>query len=179
MNKKCVAIFVALVLMYLLGCTSCTADTDFMGVVYQWTNWNTGGVQNGPPAEDTVFRVNEPVTVTYLDTYHWNYGQGTDAPGAISLVRSDGVEYGPFWMDGKDGMGGVPNAWWYLDLRPGELTLPAGTYTVVDSDPDTWANNAQSDNAGFFAIKWTRTGSSTKPTKGVLTITSMCSFTHK
>ena len=58
------------------GITSSMGDTEFQGVVYQWGNWNVDGVNNGPPSNDVVFTVDEPVTVTYIDSYHWNNGKG-------------------------------------------------------------------------------------------------------
>jgi hypothetical protein len=39
----------------------------------------------------------------------------------------------------------VQNAYWTVYLN---VTLPAGTYTVIDSDPATWSHNAESSNRG-------------------------------
>ena len=33
------------------------------------------------------------------------------------------------------------------------IRLPAGVYTVIDSDPASWAQNAQSDGCGFTRIE--------------------------
>ena len=132
----------------------CIADTEINGMVYQWANWNNAGVMNGPPAADIIFTANTPVSVTYLDAYHWNDGQGVSKAGTLTLVSNDGKTYGPFQMTGSAGSGGAPNAIWSLPLAEGALHLPPGTYKVIDSDPDTWSNNPGSGNAGFFGVVW-------------------------
>lgn len=133
------------------------AGTEFQGRRYQWASWNTAGVQNGPPAEDAIFTVDEPVSVTYMDSYHWNNGRGVDSPGTITLIGDGGTTYGPFYMSGLDGMGGVPNAIWSQTFDAGEVVLEPGTYKVIDSDPNTWASNSGSNNVGFFGIQWETT----------------------
>jgi hypothetical protein len=44
----------------------------------------------------------------------------------------------------------VPNAYWTVYPN---VTLPAGTYTVIDSDPATWSHNAESSNRGFVRVE--------------------------
>lgn len=121
-------------------------DHEQNGLTYQWANWNKGVVQNGPPITDTTFSISQPVILTYIDTYHWNFGNGVDKPGEIGLISNDGVKYGPWTVEGEP----ETNHWWraYPDER-----LPAGTYMVIDSDPKTWSNNADSNNAGFAGIQ--------------------------
>jgi hypothetical protein len=145
------------------------SGTEFLGRIYQWVNWNTDGVQNGPPAEDTAFMVEEPVSVTYIDTYHWNDGRGVDSPGTVVLKRDGGSMYGPIYMSGSEGSGGAPNAIWSRTFDAGEVVLEPGIYTVIDSDPATWSSNMASSNAGFFGIQWvatenTASAASTAPT---------------
>jgi len=81
-------------------------------------------------------------------TYHWNDGHG-DPPGSISLSRRGGAVYGPFAARGVPGQSGVPNANWVADLN--EL-VPAGSYTVIDSNPLTWSWNQQSVS-GFAIVR--------------------------
>ena len=128
---------------------------------YQWSNWNIAVVQNGPPSKKTNFVIKNPVSVTYIDSYHWNNGQGVRYPISLTFARDDGTEYGPFELMGSEGMGGVKDAIWSRGFDSGELVLPAGTYEVIDSDPSTWSHNAQSENAGFFGINW-------KPVSGIV-----------
>lgn len=109
---------------------------------------NTGGVQNGPTAP-TTFTVNEPFRVTYVMTYHWNYGRGA-RPGAIAMRHSDGTVAGPWQASGSDGQGGVKNAYWVCEPN---VVIKPGTYTIVDSDPSTWAQNPQSGGRGHVEIK--------------------------
>ncbi|MDM7935457.1 MAG: hypothetical protein QUS08_08740, partial [Methanothrix sp.] len=112
-------------------------------------NWNIGAVDNGPSCSPT-FTISVPHRITYVDTYHWNYGQGTVAGGYISLEKEDGTVYGPWVVQGEPGMNGVPNAWW--KCRP-DAVIPAGTYTVVDSDPSTWSHNYESGGCGFSRVE--------------------------
>jgi hypothetical protein len=104
------------------------------------------------PRNPTIWTTREPVLVTYVRTYHWNNAQGA-APGKISLRHEDGTVYGPWQTTGTDGMGGVKNACWVAE--PAAMVKP-GTYTVVDSDPATWAQNAQSEQRGFVNIRFRR-----------------------
>jgi hypothetical protein len=84
--------------------------------------------------------------VAKISTYHWNNGIGTSAIGAIALRSESGEIYGPWQAQGEPGQGGVPNAYW---VAYPNASLPAGTYTVIDSDPGTWAQNAASGRAGM------------------------------
>lgn len=79
-------------------------------------------------------------------TYHWNNAEGTTDPGTVSLVDAEGNEYGPWQAEGQPGQGNVPNAVW--EVRP-DIILPAGTYTVLDSDPSTWSQNEETGGAGM------------------------------
>jgi tetratricopeptide (TPR) repeat protein len=109
---------------------------------------NIYGVQNGP-TRPTVVTLNSPRTLALITNYHWNNAGGA-TPGTIALRDSQGKMYGPWKAEGSPGQGGVPNAYW--TVRPMVL-LPAGTYTVVDSDPATWASNPQSGGQGFTRVE--------------------------
>jgi hypothetical protein len=99
--------------------------------------------------------------VTFIQTYHWNNARGAQ-PGTIALRKDDGTVFGPWRTVGKPGQGGVPNAYW--EVSP-NITIPAGTYTIVDSDPATWSQNAQSGGRGFVVIKgYAVSGTTTPPT---------------
>lgn len=109
-----------------------------------------GGVDNNPP-NPTIFTIDSPRTITKIGTYHWNSGQGTQTPGTIGLMGPNWKIYGPWQASGQPGPGGVLNAYWIVTLTTG-LNLPAGKYTVLDSDPSTWAYNSESDNSGVVSI---------------------------
>jgi hypothetical protein len=109
---------------------------------------NIAGVSNGPTKPST-FTLDEPRVLTLLQTYHWNNAGGA-APGTIGLRDAEGRTYGPWRADGTPGQGGVPNAYW--NTRPG-VTLAPGTYTVIDSDPSTWAQNAGTGGAGHIRVE--------------------------
>ena len=86
--------------------------------------------------------------MTEIRTYHWNDAQGVK-PGQISLKAADGETYGPWQATGLDGQGGVSNAFWVV--QP-DLVLPAGLYTVVDSDPVTWSQNSETGGRGMVWV---------------------------
>lgn len=111
---------------------------------------NIGGVKNGPTAP-TTFTINVPHLVTYIRDYHWNNAKG-DTPGTIALKDQKGVVYGPWQAKGTDGMGGVKNANW--EVNP-NIVIPAGTYTIIDSNPATWAQNQESGGRGMGQVKAT------------------------
>jgi hypothetical protein len=77
--------------------------------------------------------------LTEITTYHWNDSKGTTA-GTIALEGRDGTTYGP-WQAHT-----VNKVYWVAN--PG-VTIPAGSYTVIDSDPGTWAQNAESGGKGM------------------------------
>jgi hypothetical protein len=103
-------------------------------------------VQNGGEAPS--FDVPAPHTITEIMTYHWNDGTGAP-PGEISLEAGDGTVYGPWQAVGKDGQGGVENAYWWV--YP-EEEIPAGTYTLIDSDPSTWSQNDETGGVGVALV---------------------------
>jgi hypothetical protein len=113
-----------------------------------WGNGNDFGVQNGgtPPT----FTTDRTRRVRQITTYHFNLHKGTPKGGSYTIKRDDGSIVGTYEANRTvDGQGGVPNAYWYADV---DFELPAGTYTLVDSDPATWAQNAQSKGIGFGAV---------------------------
>ncbi len=118
------------------------------GAADLFNNWNTGGVANNP-TNPTVFTLTAAAHITELATYHWNNGQGA-TPGTISLRSQTGQVFGPFQARGASGQAGAPNVNWVADIN---VTVPAGTYTVLDSNPNTWSHNPQSQSRGFAAVR--------------------------
>jgi hypothetical protein len=101
---------------------------------------NGYGVSNNPP-NPARFTLTEPKIITYIRTYHWNYGSGAPA-GTISLVKDGKVVYSsPAGIYSK----------YYWTVQP-NLVFPAGTYTIQDSAPATWAHNSQSGGRGFASV---------------------------
>lgn len=111
-----------------------------------FNNWNVAGVGNGPTAA-TTFTLSAPALITNVTNYHWNDGRGATA-GTITLRGQDGKTYGP-WNTRATPGSGAQNVNWIAE--PHE-TLPAGAYTVIDSDPPTWSRNAQSGGHGFTQV---------------------------
>ena len=116
-----------------------------------FNNYNKDDVQNGARNQPTLMTP-IPVKVTEIITYHWNNGKGA-TPGKISIKSMGGQTYGPFQARGATAWQGVQNTNWVADMN---VTLPMGTYQVVDSDPATWSSNAASHNVGFAVIRGTR-----------------------
>jgi hypothetical protein len=112
-----------------------------------FTITSVGEASNGA-SEPTVFSIDESWLVTEIKTYHWNNGKGV-LPGNIGLTAADGTTYGPWQATGFPGQGGVENAYWVVSPQ---VILPAGSYTVVDSDPATWAKNDA--DTGGMGMTW-------------------------
>lgn len=110
-------------------------------------SWNTGAVDNGPNCSPTL-TLSKPHMITYIDTYHWNYGQGTESGGSISLQNGDGKTFGP-WQVEAQSASGAANAWWIA--HPNEV-VPAGNYIIIDSQPETWSRNTESP-CGFVKVE--------------------------
>jgi hypothetical protein len=110
-------------------------------------SWNTGAVDNSPTCSPTL-TLSKPHMITYIDTYHWNYGQGTVSGGSISLQNGDGEIFGP-WSVQADSASGAPNAWW---IAHPNVVIPAGNYIIIDSQPETWSRNAESP-CGFVKVE--------------------------
>jgi hypothetical protein len=103
-----------------------------------FNNGNGGAVYNGP-SRQTVIAFQTATFVSKITDYHWNNGAGA-RPGTIALRSASGQVFGP-WRATLQGKG-------YWVAAPG-VVLPAGSYTVIDSDPGTWSQNAGSGGAGM------------------------------
>ncbi|MBI3980983.1 hypothetical protein HY345_03205 [Candidatus Microgenomates bacterium] len=116
-----------------------------------FSNYNSAAVANNPSGS-TVFTVSGTRKIYLIQDYHWNSAQGKK-PGTISLKSESGKVYGPWEAQGAPGQGGVPNAYWtvYPDTE-----IPAGTYSIIDSDPASWAHNSGTKGIGMsqvYAVK--------------------------
>ena len=109
---------------------------------------NAGWVKNGPTSP-TTFTTAQTYTITYFMTYHWNYGEGAPG-GTVGLSSAGGETYGPWQVITTPGQNGVPDANW---IATPNVVIPPGTYTVIDSDPSTWAQNEDSGGQGFAEIR--------------------------
>jgi len=123
--------------------------TERWGEIFSTSN--KSGVSNGASSPEFTLPLQGPLfcKVTKILTYHWNNGNGA-TPGTIALQGSDGSYYGPYQASGEDGMGGVKNANWvvFVDI----LIMQQVTYTVIDSDPATWAQNSGTGGVGMTIV---------------------------
>ena len=124
-----------------------TLDTEPKESEVIYDSWNLDSVDNNPTCSP-FFTTTEPQMITYIDTYHWNYGTGAPG-GTVSLRNGDGTLYGPWEAESAIDQGEVPKGYWIA--HPNEV-IPAGTYTVEDSDPATWSQNSESP-CGFSKIE--------------------------
>lgn len=106
-------------------------------------NGNGGGVEGG--GKNPSFTLDQTCFITMVQTYHWT--SNGKAPGTITLTAADGTTYGPYECKGVAGMGGYnKNAYWQAAPN---VELPAGAYTIVDSDPASFSQNAGSKGFGM------------------------------
>lgn len=113
-----------------------------------FTNANFQGVFNGVKAS-TVFSLKSPYLITRITTYHHNQGKG-GTPGSLALKGSWGKSYGPWPALAKNPDGSDPRRYWTVTPN---AVLPAGVYTIVDSDPSTWSSNARSQGRGIAWVE--------------------------
>ncbi|QDU53064.1 RHS repeat-associated core domain-containing protein [Gimesia panareensis] len=101
------------------------------------------------PTQPTQFTLKTPIRLTYMMNYHWTQNnEGT--PGTIALKHENGTMYGP-WQTHAPREGGRPNnAIW--ECAP-DVLLIKGTYTVLDSQPETWAQNQGTGGRGITEIR--------------------------
>jgi len=86
-------------------------------------------------------------------TYHYTAATPGLQAGTISLRGEDGTIYGPFQSTGIEGQGGDANA--YCNIKPKDLVLPPGRYTIIDSDPNSFAQNDESGGVGMAWLSGT------------------------
>lgn len=110
-------------------------------------NFNAYSVKNNPLVS-TSFTLASSCLLVSIQTYHWNNGRGK-LPGNIKIQHTNGTVYGPWTVKGTPGSGGVANVFWTVYPN---MAIPAGTYTVIDSDKATWSFNSQSMNKGFTKV---------------------------
>lgn len=130
---------------------------DSTKIVEVFNNGNIAGVYN-QPTSPTTFTLAKSFVITKVMTYHWNNASGTTITGTHSFKDANGKVYGPWKTTGALGQGGVVNAYWYSTPN---VTLPSGTYTIIDSDETTWAQNSGSGGKGQSIINGYAVSSST------------------
>ena len=151
-----------------VGSSTTTIPTNISGntqVIFN--NGKIGSVYNDP-TKPTTFTINQPHVITSIQNYHWNNARGS-MPGTIGLRDQSGRSYGSWQAKGSQGQGRVPNAYWTVYPN---ITIPAGTYTVIDSDPSIWAQNSGSNGAGHTRIEGYPVSTETNRTEGILSGTT-------
>jgi len=106
--------------------------------VLMWKAGNDGAIDGGGGNPPKV-KQDRTYFVTEICTYHWNDGKGS-AAGEITLKAADGTVYGPWKTTLRNKV--------YWIAQPNQ-DIPAGTYTLIDSNPSTWAQNSGSGGNGM------------------------------
>jgi len=116
---------------------------------------DTLGAVNNEPTGSVYLDLAYKTRITKIQTYHWNYGAGTESPGSILIVdmnsqESDGgypmTKYEAY---GLEGSGGAPNAYWVVEP---DLVLEPGLYAIIDSGSSTWAQNDETAGIGVTKV---------------------------
>ena len=94
-------------------------------------------VENG--GKNASVQIHNDVYATELWTYHYNGGQGAPG-GTIKMLAADGTVYGPWSVD-------VRNTYYWVATV--NQNIPAGSYTIIDSDPGTWSQNGDTQEQGM------------------------------
>lgn len=106
-----------------------------------FNSYNNCGALSG--AKPAFVRLVKPAHITGLADYHYNNGVAVK-PGTIGLMAPNGRVLGPFQAKQQ------PGTWdWVATVN---LTVPAGTYSVIDSNPATWSQNSFSGGRGFTRV---------------------------
>ncbi|MBL0209516.1 MAG: hypothetical protein IPQ13_01165 [Holophagaceae bacterium] len=135
---------------------SLNAQGAGLGAQSVFNNGNVQAVENHP-TRATLFRLDRPTRITKITTYHWNAGKGEPA-GTVGLRSSTGERYGPWQVRVEN------RAYWVANPN---AVLPAGTYTIEDSSPGTWAQNAASGGSGMAWIEGSATEAGIDTGQGV------------
>ena len=130
--------------------TACAQETK-PAIEKIFSNMNGNAVANGS-AGAAVFVLPAPTRIAKITTYHWNGGHGAPA-GTIILRGGSGGPIGSWPASGLPAQGDSPNLYWVVTPN---VDLPAGTYTVVDSDPSTWAQNSATGGVGMLTVEGVR-----------------------
>lgn len=130
------------------GINDDSGDGPVAQPVVIFSNDNLDAVQSGPPAAAT-FNVDQRYRVTSIRTYHWNGGAGSESMGTITLLDGNGAPVGLGAYPTISAEASLPNVYW--ECEP-DVEIGPGTYTVLDSDPDTWSYNDASGNAGICVV---------------------------
>lgn len=105
-----------------------------------WKAGNDGGIEGGGGTPPQVFH-DQDYYVVEVTTYHAGWGSNAPDPsGTISLKAEDGTVYGP-WKTTV-----LNRSYW---VATPNMVIPAGNYTLIDSDPSTWAQNSGSGGTGM------------------------------
>lgn len=94
-------------------------------------------VDNG--GTSPLVKLDKEVFANEIWTYHYNDGKGAPA-GTIKIMAEDGTIYGP-WQTER-----FNTTYWIA--RPNQ-NIPAGSYTIIDSDPATWSQNQETKGKGM------------------------------
>lgn len=105
-----------------------------------WKAGNDGGIEGVNGTSPVVYH-DTTYFVTEVCTYHSDgSGNNMGPAGTISLQAEDGTIYGPWQTTLRSDVYWIANP---------DQDIPAGNYTLIDSNPATWAQNSGSNGQGM------------------------------
>jgi len=109
-----------------------------------------GSVRNGV-TQETKFSIKSSCKISSITNYHHNNAKGVQ-PGTIALRSLRGKSYGPWQARATDASGKLNRLYWSVTPK---ITIPAGTYIIIDSDERTWSTNIQAKKRGITQVSGT------------------------
>lgn len=100
------------------------------------------------PSSSTEFVLEEAALVAEVYTWHVPGAKNLSRAGTISIETPEGTVLGPWPAVAISYAPGMAVLWRATPNTP----LVAGSYTLLDSEPETWFQNTASGNAGFAQL---------------------------
>ncbi len=120
-----------------------------------FTNENPDTVLSNPTGGNPQFTLSGLTQIDSIRTYHYN-NRRPGSPGQIWFEGGPNrAKYGP-WQ-------ATLQSKYYFSVQP-KIILPAGTYSVFDSNGATWSHNKASKSQGFVSIEGTPVNLNASPT---------------
>jgi len=120
---------------------------DRFGKSIIFTLFNTKEITNFV-SKETLFSIQGSCVISTISNYHKKQKEETKV-GTIGLRASTKRMYGPWQAKQTDALG--KNNVQYKTVTP-HVTLPPGTYTIIDSDKNSWSSNIQSGKRGMSHV---------------------------
>jgi len=112
-----------------------------------FSNFSVGTYFNDPSCQPS-FNLSSPLRLAGVVNYHSTSSTG---PVDISLKSDSGQTFGPWSASGGSVTASSGARTW--SARPANVVLPAGRYTIEDSNNSTWLFNSSSGGCGISIVQ--------------------------